>query len=104
MKVNFVLTGLLQHYHDLSKVIVSLKTTILTTKPLYTKGRFRKDLPINCGDIMTPIEKFRPILNVILLKIEIQPKGTQKLTVSSRTSGYQIFQPGGCSIHWNQDP
>ena len=87
MKVNFVLTGLLQHYHDLSKVIVSLKTTILTTKPLYTKGRFRKDLPINCGDIMTPIEKFRPILNVILLKIEIQPKETE-LTVSPRTSGY----------------
>ena len=55
MKVNFVLTGLLQHYHDLSKVIVSLKTTILTTKPLYTKGRFRKkDLHINCSDIMTP--------------------------------------------------
>ena len=41
---------------------------------------------------------------VISLKIGIQPKETPKLTVSSRTSVYQIFQAGGCSVRFDEDP
>ena len=50
-----------------------------------------------------PNGKLLPIFKVIPLKIEIQPKATKKLTVSPRTSAYQIFQPGGFWVRFDQD-
>ena len=50
-----------------------------------------------------PNGKLLPIFKVVPLKIEIQPKATKKLTVSPRTSAYQIFQPGGFWVRFDQD-